>query len=244
MHEVLAGDIYQPQAESVPEQAWSSAGFLSSALQGLFGLEVNDEEKSVTLAPHIPLDWPEVTLSGVKIEKQNVNFTLRQELGFSSVRIEAPSGPIHIRLAPQIPLGARLESATVCGRRATVQIETHDQDVHAILDFVAPRGSCDVSMKYRDGVAITMPPARPSLGNPSTSAQLTSLHLDESSLLLDVDVIPNVENKVWIRTQRRVESAVSANLHRIDENLYELDTPVNRRDSVYKHLQISVKFTP
>ena len=39
MHELLTGDFYHQQVESVPEQTWSSAALLSSAVQGLLGLE-------------------------------------------------------------------------------------------------------------------------------------------------------------------------------------------------------------
>jgi hypothetical protein len=147
-----------------------------------------------------------------------------------------------MRLAPEIPLGARLQSASVCGHSAAVRLETHNQDEHAVLDFVVPRGDCEMIIKYSDGVVISMPPVRPSIGNQSTSAFLTSLQLNPSSLLLDLDVIPSVENKIWIRTQRPVSSAASANLQKINQNLYELNIPVRKDSSAYKHLQIAVEF--
>ena len=46
MHELLAGDFYHQQVESVPEQTWSSAALLSSAVQGLLGLEREAQDES------------------------------------------------------------------------------------------------------------------------------------------------------------------------------------------------------
>jgi hypothetical protein len=244
MHEVLAGDIYQPQEESVPEQTWSSAGFLSSALQGLFGVEVDEEERIVTLAPHLPPDWNSVTLNGVKIEGQSLNFTLRQGLGELSLHIEAPAGSVHFRFEPEIPLGARVASATACGRRAAARLETHDQDEHASLDFVVPKGNCDVSIQYRDGVAILMPSVHPSLGNPSTGAELTSLRLEKNSLQLDLDVISSLENKIWIRTQRPIVSATAANVQQVNQDVYELRLGATEKTSSYKQRHVSVTFAP
>ena len=50
MHEVLRGEVYASQSESVPEQTWSSPGFLSAAVHGLFGLEASAEWHSCSCA--------------------------------------------------------------------------------------------------------------------------------------------------------------------------------------------------
>ncbi|MEP6601380.1 MAG: hypothetical protein ABJB49_06160, partial [Nitrospirota bacterium] len=39
-HEVLRGDAFVPERESVPDQTWSSAAFLSSAVSGMLGLHL------------------------------------------------------------------------------------------------------------------------------------------------------------------------------------------------------------
>ncbi|HKU27853.1 MAG TPA: hypothetical protein VJQ54_20445, partial [Candidatus Sulfotelmatobacter sp.] len=225
MHEVLEGDLYQPQEESVPEQTWSSASFLSSVLQGLFGLDINAENKTVTLAPHLPPEWDHATLTGLKIGNNLLSFSLRQTLGQFSLHIETPDGPLHLRLNPEIPLGAQLESASACGRHASVRIEPNSEDEHALLDLAVSQGSCDVSITYQGGVVISMPPPHPSLGNSSTSAELTSVRRAKDTLRLDLDLIPDIENKIFIHTQERVVSATPAKLNKSGENLYELTMP-------------------
>jgi hypothetical protein len=244
MHEVLAGDFYQPQEESVPEQTWSSAAFLSTVLQGLFGLQINAENNTVTLAPHLPPEWDHAILTDVKVGNRNLTFSLQQTLGQWSVHIETPNAPLHLRLDPQIPLGARLESATACGRRSTVRLEPHAEDEHAFLDLIVPQGSCDVSIAYRGGIAISMPQPHPLLGNPSTGVELTSVRLGKDTLQMDLDVTPNGENRFWIRSQKPVLSATTASVKKTGPNLYEVDLAPNGKTATYKHRQISVKLMP
>ncbi len=54
MHELLTGDFYHQQIESVPEQTWSSAAFLSSAVHGLLGLEREAQANGLEFSPHLP----------------------------------------------------------------------------------------------------------------------------------------------------------------------------------------------
>ena len=54
LHEVLAGNFFHEETESVPEQTWSSAGLLDCTVRGLLGLEINGGENRLLLAPHLP----------------------------------------------------------------------------------------------------------------------------------------------------------------------------------------------
>ena len=65
MDEVLAGDSYHEQTESVPEQTWSSASFFHTAVRGLLGLQVDGVTRRVVFAPHIPADWNTVEVRDV-----------------------------------------------------------------------------------------------------------------------------------------------------------------------------------
>jgi glycogen debranching enzyme len=65
MHEVLAGNFYRPQVESVPEQTWSSAGFLDATVHGLLGLDVDSTANRITFTPHLPAAWNSVSIEHV-----------------------------------------------------------------------------------------------------------------------------------------------------------------------------------
>lgn len=66
MHEALAGNFYHEEEESVPEQMWSSAQFITAAVRGMLGIDVNAEKKQITFSPHLPAAWGKLTLRNVR----------------------------------------------------------------------------------------------------------------------------------------------------------------------------------
>ncbi|MDQ1118147.1 glycogen debranching enzyme [Pseudoxanthomonas winnipegensis] len=67
MHEVQSGAAFVPQRESVPEQTWSSASFLSAAIGGLLGLEVDGARRRLAFAPQPPAEWDWLRVQGVRV---------------------------------------------------------------------------------------------------------------------------------------------------------------------------------
>lgn len=240
MHEVLAGDTYHPEQESVPEQTWSSAALLSAAVHGLFGLDVNAESRTIAVAPHLPPDWNHASLKGVRIGDSKVDFRFEQSTEEFVAHVQAGAPGVHLLLDRQLPLGARILAVSVCGRRRPFHIETHKGAAHLVLDFVVPQGACDVSIHYRGGMAISLPAPRPSLGNPSSGPQLTSVAFHQDTLDVGLDVIPSFKNSFRILTKRPVLSVIPGTLKRINEGTYEVDLPVRENVSGYQHLQLSV----
>jgi glycogen debranching enzyme len=55
--EVLSGEEFRPLNVSVPEQTWSSAGFLSATVGGLLGYRADSASHVIRLAPHLPESW-------------------------------------------------------------------------------------------------------------------------------------------------------------------------------------------
>src|SRR3984957_17365310 len=72
MHELLTGDFYHQQVESVPEQTWSSAALLSSAVKGLLGLERDAQANSLKFSPHLPANWDSISVRNVKVSGGNM----------------------------------------------------------------------------------------------------------------------------------------------------------------------------
>ncbi|NII11903.1 hypothetical protein [Oleiagrimonas sp. C23AA] len=60
--EVLSGDTFRPLDVSVPEQSWSSAGFILASVHGLFGYRPDAPAHRFMLAPHLPAGWPYMAL--------------------------------------------------------------------------------------------------------------------------------------------------------------------------------------
>lgn len=222
MHEVLAGDTYHPQLESVPEQSWSSASFFTAAVRGLFGLEINGETGTLTLAPHLPADWEYAIIRNVKVGSSTLDFTFHQRIDGLTVQVRNSGGAVRLAFDPEIPLGVRSVMATAETRRIPAAVKDNGEDEHANLTFTVPHGEAEIALSFSNGVAIVMPAATPSLGEPSTGMKLTSTSLSGNTLRLGLDIVSSQRNTLRLITQRTIQAATGATFRRIDDGSYEI----------------------
>ena len=113
LHEVLAGNFYRPQLESVPEQTWSSAGLLDATVRGLLGLEVDGLQNKVVFAPHLPAQWTDVSVSNIRMPHATLDFTVHHTDRHLDLEIQNSGAPVKLLFEPQLPLGARLVKAEI-----------------------------------------------------------------------------------------------------------------------------------
>jgi glycogen debranching enzyme len=244
MHEVLRGDVYAPQSESVPEQTWSSAGFLSAAVHGLFGLEADSMSGTLALEPHLPANWDHVALRNVHIGRSNLTLTFSQSVDSLSVHIENTGDAVHLSYSPAIPLGGRNITATVNGQRLVPHIETHREDQHASLQVEVPHGACDITLHYSDGIEVIMPAREPLVGELSSAMKLSSIAFEKGALTLGIDVTEDQKNTLTILTMRAIKSASNASFKKLSNDIYELDIEPARtlKERAYHHEQVGVIF--
>ena len=134
MHEVLNGDVFVPERESVPDQSWSSAAFLSSAVRGVLGLEVDAAKRELRFAPRLPQGWDTLRVHRVDIAGARVDLALRRSREVLQLDIEN-SGPA-LTLAFRAPLdtGVRVSSVDVSeGARLTSNAHAELQSAIGIL---------------------------------------------------------------------------------------------------------------
>ena len=87
MHEVQSGATFTPQSESVPEQTWSSAAFLSAAIGGMLGLEADARHNVLRFAPQPPPAWRSLKVERVRVGKSVVDLEWRNEDGKVSLDV-------------------------------------------------------------------------------------------------------------------------------------------------------------
>jgi hypothetical protein len=242
MHEVLTGDFYRQQEESVPEQTWSSAGFLSSAVRGLLGLETEAQANHLNFSPHLPSAWDRMSVSNIKLPNGTVAMVLARVRGGLDLQIENQGGPLELSFTPEIPFAARLDGATLDGKPLPVHKEEHQQDTHAALRFKVPSGKSDCFLRYEGGIAIGVEDPVPLVGESSRGVKLTSVAYDSKTLLLKADVRQDDNSSViTLRTDEKPLGAHGAKLVMIAQGEYQLivdQTP----DAIYRHIEITVDF--
>jgi glycogen debranching enzyme len=116
LHETLSGSAFQPQIESVPEQTWSSALFVSSFLTGAAGLRLDAEAHTATFAPALPSDWDHLYLENLRIGKSLLSLRLRRSQSSDILEISGNGvGPLTVQYIPQV-IGDRMAEATFDGQ--------------------------------------------------------------------------------------------------------------------------------
>lgn len=76
--ELLSGEFFRWFGRSTAHQLWSSAMVISPALRGLFGLEWNAPDRTLTVTPHLPPTWNQASLSNVPIGSERVSIDMRR----------------------------------------------------------------------------------------------------------------------------------------------------------------------
>jgi glycogen debranching enzyme len=244
MHEVLAGDTYHPQLESVPEQTWSPATFLSTAVKGLFGLQIDAETNTLTLVPHLPAEWENASLRRVRIGNGTLSFTFQRNLDSLRVRVENSGDALHMIYRPDIPIGARAVTATIGGHKAPVRVQEHAEDHHAVLDLTLAHGDSEITIHYRDAIDVLMMQPKTTLGQSSSSMKLTSIAMHGNALRLGVDEEPGRDNEFQIQTHRRIQSSEHVRVQRVSSDGYRLtvESSATTDSDQYEHQEVTITF--
>jgi hypothetical protein len=115
MHEVLRGDTFAPERESVPDQTWSSASFISSTVRGMLGIRLDGAKRTIRFAPHLPAEWDSLYVRRVDLGGSDVGLALRSSPGFVDLEIENSGPAMTLTFQPTLASGARIRSVEVSG---------------------------------------------------------------------------------------------------------------------------------
>jgi glycogen debranching enzyme len=223
MDEVLAGDFYHQQTESVPEQTWSSAAFLSSAVHGLLGLTREAQANRLEFSPHLPPDWDSISIENIRVSGGKVALTLARVPQGLDLETENSGSPVELFFSPEIPLGAHLSGAELDGKPVGTQREEHAQDTHAALRFTVPRGKSHCRIRYEGGVSVSVSGPPPLLGASSRTVKITSVAYRATSLVLDADVSPDAPiSTIALRTHENPLKVHAGKLRLVSDGLYDL----------------------
>lgn len=110
MHEVLNGDAFVPERESVPDQTWSSAAFLSSGIRGMLGLELDATRRTLHFAPHLSTDWDSLRVNRIDLGGGDVSLALWTTPNVARLYIENSGPTLTLTFRPSLPSGMHVIS--------------------------------------------------------------------------------------------------------------------------------------
>ncbi|MGA8087115.1 MAG: hypothetical protein WCA10_07405 [Terracidiphilus sp.] len=151
VHEVLTGNSYRPQIESVPEQTWSSAGFFDSTVHGLLGLEVDSVNRRIRFAPHLPPQWNDVSVTNIWLSDVSIGLSLHRAKDGFVLRINNAGRPFNLEFSPQIPLGSPQVRAEVNHKPIAVDLHMNPQDEHACVEMDVAHGNSELYLSFAGG---------------------------------------------------------------------------------------------
>ncbi len=244
LHEVLAGNFYHEQTESVAEQTWSSAALLDGTVRGLCGLSMDAQGNRLTLAPHLPAEWSGVSLENVRLGQSTLAFTLHQDMHSLDLDMENDGPAASVLFNPQIPLGARLRRAELDRQRVRASTDSSGSDEHARLTLNLAPGKSHLHLEFAGGVTISLPSSPPRVAAPSTAPKIVSVRLDGNQLALEVEVPGGHDATLTVRTPWKIVASSGAAVRSLAGDQYEVRIPgppastlLYTRAQVFLHLK-------
>ncbi len=246
MHEVLAGNFYHAQVESVPEQTWSSAGYIDATIHGLLGLETS--ASSMTFAPHLPPEWDSISVAHINAgSASGITLALHRSPSAITLQIDNPGSPFPCVFDPELPLGASLGRAYLNQQKIAATLEQHPQETDAHITFNLPHGSSELRLEVHGGVSILTDTPAPALGEPDQGIHVIGAHLEGTALTIDADVPTGQQSHLELKTTWQSTSAQGATLAPASPGMTNLIFPVTPDSSTpnpYRRAHAVVQFKP
>jgi hypothetical protein len=244
MHETLAGDYYHEELESVPEQTWSSASFVTTTVRGLLGLRVDGPLRRLSFAPHLPPDWNAITLRHLRVGGSEI--TLNMLRSADEIRLEARNegAPVTLVFDPELPFGAQLKGARVGNLQTAVSLEQNRQDTHARMQISLPHGNTLLTIGYAGGVAIVPAPVQPSIGEPSAAIKVIGVTLQDRVFTIELDHVVSAPSSFELRTPWTIKDARGADFATTAPSVYRFTVKATAQDGrhEYERSQVVVRF--
>lgn len=149
IHETLSGSSFQPQIESVPEQTWSSAMFVSSFLQGVLGEKQDAEHHHLTLKPNLPPLWSDLSIQRLRVGDTTMDITFRHSESRMELQVRSEGAPVELTFMPRLPASTRFTMAKL-DRHRIIGIRQHPGERVSISVLIMPDGATHtVSVAYQ-----------------------------------------------------------------------------------------------
>lgn len=117
--ELLSGKFFQTLGRSTAHQLWSSAMVISPVVRGMFGLQWNASDNTLSVTPHLPADWQTATVRNVPFGTAQLDLKFTRTA--SDLLVEAIHAPAGLKLVSQ-SAGARAQASVLHIPLPTVEV--------------------------------------------------------------------------------------------------------------------------
>ena len=205
--ELLSGAFYQILDTAVPQQFFATSMFVNPLVRGLIGWQADAPHHAAALEPHMPAEWNELKVSGVRVGRDRLEATLSRENGVYRVAIRrlTEGAAIALRVSPALPLGARVDHIVVNDADAPLQSEETAHDVHPVAELRLVRDA-EVEFHYDGGLEVIAPPERVDVGEASHELKVLDWRRDNREYVLTVEGVAGSAYTALLRADDKVRS--------------------------------------
>jgi glycogen debranching enzyme len=177
--EVLSGDYYQPLATSSPHQIWSAAMVVSPLLKGMFGLEKDATNKTLTFAPHIPANWTNFKINNVRVADSVLNLSYQKTLDEVTLEVTRAGGECLLDFEPELANTALVGRVSVNGRPTTYDQRMLAEHHHLRIKVALKEGKNVIHIPVANDFGVSYAFRLPELGSASSDLRIISANMED-----------------------------------------------------------------
>ena len=213
--EVLSGDYYQGLSTSSPHQIWSAAMVVAPVLRGMLGLSTDAQNTTITVAPHLPADWPGFAIHTVHVGDATIDLSYAKAPDAIELEIKnTGTKNCTLEFEPSVSLRARVLSAEVGGHAVPFHMQNHGTDQHVITRVSVGPGATKLRIRIANDFGVSYQPELPQLGSPSEGLRILSESWTDAKdeLTLSISGSPERDYELSVSNPSEVSSVDGAEL--------------------------------
>jgi glycogen debranching enzyme len=222
--ELLSGDRNTAFGRSSHHQVWSQAMVVSPLLRGLFGIEVKDAGRTLSVTPQLPPDWDHATLRRVAVGGSLCDIAFTRSAGRLEIVLTrtAGAGPVHVVLSPAFPLDARVRAVSHNGSATPFQSAIVG-DVQQVTTTADGDGNeLRAVYEYEEGSEAFVPAETPQAGARSEGLRLLRARAAADTLRLSVQGLARRNYNLKVRSPRAPQGQAGVTVTAAGHGLWDI----------------------
>jgi len=210
MPEVLDGRCFERLDEGVPHQMFSELAVVNGFFEGLLGLQVDVPARRIALAPRLPPTWNTLKVERIPCGPGSLNLRIQRSRGDYQLAFDLdwPGGAL-VDLAPELPAGSQLRSASLDGKKVACEREELPAATRLRLNLQGCSGQHTLRLRLAGGVN-WLPVDEPLIpGATSRNLRVIRARWDNASWRLWLEGLPGRDYPVDFFTDRSLASGTT-----------------------------------
>ena len=211
--EVFSGATNVWLGEAVPHQGFSTSGVVLPLVRGLFGLDGDAINKTVSFAPQFPADWQSASASNYKVGNAEFSFDYSRTRDKIDVAITSLNADGYsITVAPVFSPGTEIVSAAVDRNSVRFTKKLYEQGVEPSVTEKVSRQAMKFEFTYKPTVEVIPPHIRSRTGDADHGLKIVSVSSEGSKLHIVVEGLAGTDYSLDVTNPQLVEKVNGAKL--------------------------------